>query len=162
MMFDYYHPKAIRAARKKLGWSQEKLSIKSEYSRSTIYKTESQTRPINTPVINYLAKDLNAAGATVLPVPVVRRPFVHHVDIPQHYCEYQPEPEPKTRCNARTRNSKPCLSWPIAGKKRCKLHGGMSTGPRTETGRAAISKAQKQRWQSYRKVGSTTSQSFSS
>ncbi|WP_377193615.1 HGGxSTG domain-containing protein [Ruegeria meonggei] len=36
-------------------------------------------------------------------------------------------------------------------KRRCKFHGGRSTGPKTDAGRKAISKAQKRRWAAYRK-----------
>ncbi|OLF37995.1 hypothetical protein BTW00_02215 [Psychrobacter sp. C 20.9] len=32
-------------------------------------------------------------------------------------------------CGAKTRAGKPCKKTPIAGKKRCRLHGGLSTGP---------------------------------
>ncbi|WP_201595344.1 HGGxSTG domain-containing protein [Psychrobacter vallis] len=32
-------------------------------------------------------------------------------------------------CGAKTRAGKPCNNKPIAGKKRCRLHGGLSTGP---------------------------------
>lgn len=34
----------------------------------------------------------------------------------------------KTICGAKTRSSKPCNNKPIAGKKRCRLHGGLSPG----------------------------------
>lgn len=32
------------------------------------------------------------------------------------------------KCGAKTRSGKPCNNKPIAGKKRCRLHGGLSTG----------------------------------
>lgn len=35
----------------------------------------------------------------------------------------------KVICGAKTRAGKPCQNSPIAGKKRCRLHGGLSTGP---------------------------------
>lgn len=35
----------------------------------------------------------------------------------------------KTICGAKTRAGKPCKKSPVAGKKRCRLHGGLSTGP---------------------------------
>lgn len=34
----------------------------------------------------------------------------------------------KTICGAKTRSGKPCQNKPIAGKKRCRLHGGLSPG----------------------------------
>jgi hypothetical protein len=45
------------------------------------------------------------------------------------------------RCGAKTRKGSSCLNFPIAGKRRCKFHGGKSCGPRTAEGRAAIAKA---------------------
>jgi hypothetical protein len=36
------------------------------------------------------------------------------------------------------------------GKARCRFHGGLSTGPKTEAGRARIAEAQRQRWRAYR------------
>lgn len=35
----------------------------------------------------------------------------------------------KKRCGAKTRSGKPCTQWPMRGKTRCRLHGGLSTGP---------------------------------
>jgi hypothetical protein len=34
------------------------------------------------------------------------------------------------------RSSSWCRNWPVRGKKRCRLHGGFSTGPRTAEGKA--------------------------
>ena len=34
------------------------------------------------------------------------------------------------------RSSTWCRNWPVRGKKRCRLHGGFSTGPRTPEGKA--------------------------
>jgi len=39
-------------------------------------------------------------------------------------------PSPLT-CGAKTRSGRPCNNFPIRNKRRCKLHGGLSTGPRT-------------------------------
>jgi hypothetical protein len=36
------------------------------------------------------------------------------------------------------------------GKARCRLHGGLSTGPKTEAGRTRIAEAQRRRWRAYR------------
>tara|TARA_R110002167_G_scaffold366444_2_gene597245 strand:- start:108976 stop:109437 length:462 start_codon:yes stop_codon:yes gene_type:complete len=49
-------------------------------------------------------------------------------------------------CGARTRKGTPCRARAINGKKRCKFHGGMSTGPKTPEGRARIAEAQRKRW----------------
>ena len=45
-------------------------------------------------------------------------------------------------CGARTRSNSLCAKHPIKGKRRCRLHGGLSTGPKTEAGKARIAEAQ--------------------
>lgn len=65
---------------------------------------------------------------------------------------------PKTRrsergtCNAKTRKNTLCHAPPVwdslsdrAINGRCKLHGGLSTGPRTEIGRQAIRESNRKR-----------------
>tara|TARA_B100000929_G_C15399513_1_gene384060 strand:+ start:396 stop:725 length:330 start_codon:yes stop_codon:yes gene_type:complete len=45
-------------------------------------------------------------------------------------------------CGARTRSGNSCKKPPISGKRRCKNHGGLSTGPKTVEGKARIAAAQ--------------------
>ena len=47
----------------------------------------------------------------------------------------------KQFCLAKTRKGTACQKPPIKGKRRCRLHGGKSTGPRTAEGRARIAAA---------------------
>ena len=44
-------------------------------------------------------------------------------------------------CGARTRRGTACQKPPLNGKTRCRLHGGLSTGPRTAEGKARIAAA---------------------
>ena len=44
-------------------------------------------------------------------------------------------------CGAKTRSGEPCAKFPIKGKRRCRLHGGLSSGPKTAEGRARIAAA---------------------
>jgi hypothetical protein len=44
-------------------------------------------------------------------------------------------------CGAKMRSGEPCSKFPIKGKRRCRLHGGLSTGPKTPEGRARIAAA---------------------
>ena len=48
---------------------------------------------------------------------------------------------PGQRCEAKTRKGTPCQRPAKLPVGRCRLHGGASTGPRTEEGRARISEA---------------------
>lgn len=56
------------------------------------------------------------------------------------------EPTNSALCGARTRKGSPCAMKPEAGKHRCRLHGGMSTGAKTPEGRARIAQAALARW----------------
>ena len=48
---------------------------------------------------------------------------------------------PVDRCNARTRRGTTCQKPPVKGKKRCRLHAGRSSGPKSAEGRARIAAA---------------------
>ena len=48
---------------------------------------------------------------------------------------------PGPRCEARTRRGTPCQRPARLPVGRCRLHGGASTGPRTEDGRARLTEA---------------------
>ncbi len=52
----------------------------------------------------------------------------------------------RVSCGARTRNGTPCRAKSEPGKSRCRLHGGLSTGPKTVEGRDRIAEAQRRRW----------------
>ena len=59
--------------------------------------------------------------------------------------------EPRTpkiqrpRCGAKTRRGPPCRARAVSGATRCRMHGGLSTGARTEAGRAAIAESNRRR-----------------
>jgi hypothetical protein len=61
----------------------------------------------------------------------------------------QPERAAQARrrvpCGAKTRKGEPCRMLPVPGPRRCKHHGGLNTGPKTEEGRARIAEAQRRR-----------------
>ena len=48
-------------------------------------------------------------------------------------------------CGAKTRKEPPCLARVVAGAARCRLHGGLSTGPKTADGRARICESNRRR-----------------
>ncbi|WP_317510755.1 HGGxSTG domain-containing protein [Roseovarius litoreus] len=49
-------------------------------------------------------------------------------------------------CGAKTNAGEACQARVVPGKRRCRMHGGLSTGPKTEKGRERIRQAQKRRW----------------
>lgn len=54
---------------------------------------------------------------------------------------YQPLPDElrNMKCGAKTRSGTPCKRRDLCDNGRCKLHGGMSTGPRTIEGKTKSS-----------------------
>ena len=60
-----------------------------------------------------------------------------------------PRRKDRPRCHARTRVGGACLVRAEPGKARCRFHGGLSTGTRTEEERARIAEAQRRRWRAY-------------
>lgn len=52
----------------------------------------------------------------------------------------------RVRCGAKTRKGTACRNKSEPGKRRCKFHGGMSTGARTPEGIERIREAQRRRW----------------
>ena len=46
-------------------------------------------------------------------------------------------------CGAMTRGRTPCKRAPVPGRGRCRLHGGLSTGPKTPEGRERCAQAAK-------------------
>jgi hypothetical protein len=49
-------------------------------------------------------------------------------------------------CGAKNRRGEPCRVTSVPGKRRCRFHGGLSTGPKTVEGKARIAAAQRRRW----------------
>nr|WP_276525746.1 HGGxSTG domain-containing protein [Ruegeria profundi] len=56
------------------------------------------------------------------------------------------EPLPKSErptCGAKTRTGGQCQARVVPGKRRCRLHGGLSTGPKKKAKQGPSSRAQK-------------------
>lgn len=89
-----------------------------------------------------------------------RRWRAHHAEHERIACEWaergyqHPPPEypPMPRdliglaCGARTRAGTPCKLTAIYMNGRCKLHGGLSTGPTSDEGRERCREAARGRW----------------
>lgn len=56
----------------------------------------------------------------------------------------------RVRCGAKTRKGAACRMRSEPGKRRCKFHGGKSTGAKTAEGKALIAEAQCRRWARWR------------
>jgi hypothetical protein len=51
----------------------------------------------------------------------------------------------RPKCRARCRGGHSCRATVVDGTLRCRMHGGLSTGPRTPEGRAAIAESNRRR-----------------
>ena len=90
----------------------------------------------------------------------VRRLRAYHAECARRHAEWRergyqypppahvPMPDDLARmaCGARTRAGTPCKQRGIFANGRCKLHGGMSTGPTTAEGRERCRQAALRRW----------------
>lgn len=88
------------------------------------------------------------------PTAFIRLPATGVLPMPgqavQTASESPPEPRltgraPRRQCGARTRVGRPCRA-PARDNGRCRMHGGLSTGPKTPEGRERIRQAQFRRW----------------
>lgn len=61
----------------------------------------------------------------------------------------------RVQCGAKTRAGTPCRAKSEPGRRRCRLHGGLSTGPKTESGRLRIAEAQRARHRQARTCAAT-------
>lgn len=52
----------------------------------------------------------------------------------------------RVRCGAKTRAGGACKMAVLPGKRRCRLHGGLSTGPKSPEGKERVAAAQRKRW----------------
>lgn len=56
----------------------------------------------------------------------------------------------RVSCGAKTRAGGECQNKSEPGKRRCRFHGGKSTGAKTPEGKARIAEAQRRRWEGFR------------
>lgn len=83
-----------------------------------------------------------------------------HHDARRTFHDASPSKAERPRCGAKTRSGTICRALAVWDKAaaaprngRCRLHGGLSTGPRTQEGRQRIAAAQHKRWKDQRNFG---------
>ncbi len=129
----------LRETRKRAGWSQRQLAEKAGVHVQTVKHWEAKTGIIGGWAVGrflaaFAAENIKPVWAWDLPFPPPA-PIV---------------PRRRPKCGARNRKGEPCSARALPGKRRCKFHGGMSTGPKTPAGRNRIAEAQRQRWKAWR------------
>lgn len=139
----------LREMRHRAGWSQKDLARRSDVHVQTVkyWERELAGTKRNGHACLMFVKAFCAAGIKC-DVPVYRRRF----DSVSGGGYGVNGSLAKPRCGATTRKGAPCQAKAAPGKSRCVLHGGMSTGPRTDNGRDAIAAAQRKRWERYRQA----------
>jgi hypothetical protein len=145
----------LRASIKAAGWTCVALARHAGFDRTTVFYWLRKLGPLKGHTPNVLRKAFLSAGVDIGPDLQSAISPRGHVD-PFAWIDavIQPKLESERarlamkaiRCGAIRTNGKPCPARPVAGKKRCRFHGGMSTGPRTTEGRQRIAEAQRKRW----------------
>jgi hypothetical protein len=56
------------------------------------------------------------------------------------------------KCRAAGRYGEPCRQPKAKGRKRCRFHAGLATGPRSDAGKARVGEAQREFWRRWREA----------
>jgi DNA-binding XRE family transcriptional regulator len=135
----------LRAARKAAGWTQKELAARSGFTAQTVKYHERRKGRLDGVAPSRFRDAFEAAGVVLPEPPLTFRPR-HGNSIAALYFIPDCKPHlPRLRCRARTRKGTPCRAMALPGKARCKFHGGMSTGPKSDAGKERIRQALKRR-----------------
>ena len=175
----------IRAARALLDWTQAQLAAAAKLHPNAIAYWEGREQIpwgiYRQPwACRRIREALHSAGVDFLPSPIVgvrlvathnnctstrRRARAHHGVLRlsrtrKRKISVTPELPVVTsrrpvRCAATTRTGRPCARKAM-DNGRCRNHGGMSSGPKTDAGRMRIADAQKRRWERWRSQRAST------
>ena len=129
------------------GWTQHELGLKAGFSRGAVKYWEAKEGRIE-----------GVAPAAFLVALVRHKADLDEEGPPGAATTSATDTQHKTPCGAKTRGGTPCKASAVAACGRCKLHGGNSTGPKTEEGRERIRAAQYKRWRAWRKHRTLTAQ----
>ena len=153
----------LHAHRKAARLSQKALAQRANVSCSAVKYWERQTQiNSNAWAIKRIAKALAISGLMIFPLNYARARGWGVTDWEQIRAKLDAEVDLKMAawresaalraarlrvvCGAKTRKDTPCRKLSEPGKKKCKFHGGKSTGPKTAEGKDRIAEAQRQRW----------------
>lgn len=153
----------LRAARKAAGLTQVELAQRAGIGRQAVQYHEALDRiDLRGWAVGRIRAVLGAeavpdyvtsnahAGGWALSVLEMERQAREAARLRWMQIEAQNAARRRVTCGAKTRKGTPrrCKSEP--GKRRCKFHGGKSTGPRTPEGLERIREAQRRRWAKWR------------
>ncbi|MEX0349854.1 MAG: HGGxSTG domain-containing protein [Paracoccaceae bacterium] len=147
----------LRAARKAKGLNQTELGRLSGHSRNTVSYWENKPRlkryaacaamcrALGVHVPSRLERDLYADHQQA----ALDRQVSAQLEAARE-AQQREESTRRVACGAKTRKGRPCRALSEPGRNRCRFHGGKSTGPRTDEGKARIAEAQRKRWAKWR------------
>lgn len=135
----------LRACRKAAGWTQKELAARSGFTAQTVkYHERSKGRLDGVAPCRF--RDAFEAAGVMLPEPPQSFRPRHGSPIAALYSMPVCKPHlPRLQCGARTRKGTSCRALALPGKQRCKFHGGMSTGPKSDAGKERIRQALRRR-----------------
>lgn len=137
----------LAAFRRNARLSVKELAAAVGCAPELIERAEATERLLKGRVSRKLRRYLDSIGADVLPTTIwLGGPIRGH----HHVARFSIDAD--TPCGAMTRSGRQCRCTITYRNGRCKWHGGFSSGPKTETGREAISIAQRERWARYRET----------
>jgi len=136
--------RAYRARNPRIDYypSKDALAIiKAKYGRSAPCNNNSG---ILDTIVREWAQDRNLIDKNIKPYGFGNRPELRHpiraraIDFGTTALRAESLPNPMRRviCGAKTQTGKPCRGKSMQGRRRCKWHGGCSTGPKTSEGKA--------------------------
>jgi hypothetical protein len=139
----------LRRARLECGWSLRELARRAGIThRAVAYWEARPSLDLRGWAVNRMAE---ALGVTLPAAP--RGEFLDPLNARGGLLQRAPgcgHARRRVPCGARTRKGTPCRAKSEPGKRRCRFHGGKSTGPRTPEGKARIAEAQRRRWARWR------------
>ncbi|MEP3275320.1 MAG: helix-turn-helix transcriptional regulator [Stappiaceae bacterium] len=131
----------IKTARKRANWSQRDLAEHADVHIQTVKYWERQDGSIAGYAVDRFEEAFEEIGISLSDIlwdeQEARREAFRRNQPTQ---KYRP-----SLCGAQTRRGRPCRNEPFSNG-RCKFHGGISTGPKTQAGRDRIAAAQRKRW----------------
>lgn len=141
------------------GWAVRQMAEAEPHIQALLHDWCANTRGrgmglIENPILpDYLGSDTRAKDGSYRPSPfdVLLEAAITHEFSRMLEKEAQRHARLRVICGAKTtRKGTPCRNMSEPGRKRCKFHGGRSTGPKTAEGRARIAEAQRHRWARWR------------
>jgi hypothetical protein len=142
----YIQAEKLADWRKAAGMTQRQLATLAGCHVCTVKYWERKRGMVSGVALEWILKALEGQGVNI----AARQPLARIAQkMPDPFTTAM-RPAPPSTCGAQTRKGMPCRCKPVPGKRRCKFHGGLSTGPKTAEGRDRIAEAQRKRWQAYR------------